>query len=71
MDALNKYQFMIMFWFSLYHDYFITKIKHFLFPVLYILPNYFIYLHKPSTILIWPPPFNMDHISSWLLYLRI
>lgn len=48
---------MIMFWFSLYHDYFITKIRHFLFPVLTILPNDFIYLHKPSTILIWPPPF--------------
>lgn len=48
-----------MFWFLLYHDYFIPRAKHFSLPCLNHLPNDFIYLHKPSAILIWQPLFNM------------
>lgn len=31
-----------MVWFSLYHDYFIPKAKHFVFPILIILPSDFV-----------------------------
>lgn len=60
-----------MVWLPLYHDYFIPTAKHFPFPVLTILPSDFIYFHKPSAILIWQSPFNLDHISGWFWYLRI
>lgn len=50
------YQFLIMFWFPLCHHYFIPRAKHFLFPVLTILPSDLMYLRKPSAILIWQSP---------------
>lgn len=50
-----------MIWFSLYHDYFILKAKHFLFPALVILPtDFFFNLHIPSA-LISQLLFNMVH----------
>lgn len=73
MDSLNKYLSVSDKWFGFHYIMinFIPTAKHFPFPAPTILPSDFIYFHKPSAILIWQSPFNLDHISGWFWYLRI